>query len=390
MRTGKLRVGLFFGGRSAEHEVSVVTALQASRHLDRDKYELVPVYIDKGGEFHTGGRLLSLESYGDLDKLLSSSRRVVALGAKGKPGLLEISGWRRRFTPIDVAFPLTHGSFGEDGCLQGLFELCRLPYVGFGVLGSAIGMDKHAAKLFFDAIGIPQCRFLAVRRSEWDSDPQASLEKISADFSPPVVVKPASVGSSIGVSFVTSFDRLPFAMDTAYAYADKLLVEEAFTQAIEVNCAALGFLRAEASACEQPLAAGRLLTYEDKYLGSGTQASSEGMAGASRIIPAPISPELTTELQTSTVRIFEALDGCGVARVDYFVDAEAGRFWVNEINTIPGSLAYYLWEKQGLEYPVLLDRLISLALERHEAQSKTQYAFASNALAEIVRRGIKG
>ncbi|MBI2021983.1 D-alanine--D-alanine ligase [Candidatus Daviesbacteria bacterium] len=385
----KIVVGFFFGGRSTEHEVSVVTALQAYENLDKDKYEVIPIYVSKSGQFYSNPKFLDIKNYQDLDALLLSSTKEL-IGRKDNQSGFVSQGLISKFKPINLAFPLFHGSFGEDGAIQGLFEIYQIPYVGFNVTGSALGMDKVLQKALYKSLGFNVGHYFAISRNEWLEDSQRCLKEIQANLKYPLFVKPATIGSSIGINKVTDEDSLSFAIEVATTYSDKILVEEAFEGLIEVNCSALGYgTDIKASVCEMPVASSEILSFADKYQRGGStkggknSSRSAGMASLSRVIPAPISQKLTKEIQEATVQVFQVLDGCGVARVDFFVDKEKEKFWINEINTLPGSLAFYLWEKSGLEYQELLDKLIDLALKRFENQQKTQYTFDSGLLSQM-------
>lgn len=385
----KLTLGLLFGGRSTEHEVSVITALQVYKNLDKKRYQVVPVYISKSGEFYTNPKFLQLASFKDINYLLLSSTPVTFITKDGKGGLYLLS-FIKKFVPLDIVFPALHGSFGEDGALQGVFETYQIPYVGFGILGSSIGMDKLASKLFFQSLGLPTGKYMAIKRLEWQNNQKQALEQ-TKKLKLPLFVKPATIGSSIGVNKATTPDSLSFAIEVAAVYSEKILVEEAFENVIEINCSALGYQSdVKASVCEQPVLSSALLSFKDKYQrGGGKGDKSSSMASMTRIIPAPISRSLTKEIQETTIKIFKALDGCGVARVDYFVDPKLERFWVNEINTMPGSLSFYLWKPKGIVFMKLLDMLIQFAIERAEDQKQTQYTFEGGLLAQIGQAGLK-
>jgi D-alanine-D-alanine ligase len=417
---GKLRIGWFFGGRSTEHEVSVITAIQAYENLDKGKYEVIPIYVSKTGEFYTGDKFLNLKNYKDLDSLLLSSTKItlgtrVVKGNNGIQGGFYSQGMlSTRFTPLDLAFPLFHGSFGEDGCVQGLFEMYQIPYVGFGATGSALSMDKILQKHLFKSLGLPVCKFATITRTQFLKNPKYT-RRLLDELNFPVFVKPATIGSSIGVQRAKNFDELSFAIEVASTYAEKILIEEDLGGLVEVNCSALGYAQSakqpenkevQVSVCEMPKPSGQILSFQDKYQrgGKGKGAASQGMASLQRVIPAPIKSIIAHQIQNATVKIFKELDGCGVARVDFFVDEKKDKFYVNEINTPPGSLSYYLWEKteyyigsnpiplKGLPYKKLLDLLIEFALERAENQKKTQYTFESGLLSQMATqgKGIKG
>lgn len=389
---GKIILGLFFGGKSTEHEVSVITALQAYENLDLKKYEVIPVYVSKLGDFYTNPKFLDLKNYKDLEGLILSSSKII-LGRRGDQSGFYIPGLLSKFIPFDLAFPALHGSFGEDGCIQGLFEFYQIPYIGFGVMGSAVGMDKITQKAVFQALDLPIGNYIALKRHEWLENSQACLKKVSSFLKFPLFVKPATTGSSIGVGKVKNKDELSFQIEVAATFAEKILIEAAFEDVAEVNCSALGYHRVEASVCEMPKASGEVLSFSDKYQrGEGTKSSRsglelKGMVSMSRIIPAPISPKLTKTIQEATIKIFQALDGCGVARVDYFVDQKREQYWVNEINTMPGSLSYYLWEPLGIKYSELLDKVIQYNMERAQEQKKTQYTFHSGLLQQMALKG---
>jgi len=376
----KKRVGLFFGGRSVEHEVSVVSALQAHENIDKDKYEVIPVYVDKSGHFFTGHKFLDIKNYKDVTGLLYYSTQIVPAN-KSSGGFLK-QGFLKKFEPIDVAFPLFHGSFGEDGAIQGVFEIYGIPYVGLDVTGSAVAMDKIMSKALFKELGFSVGEYSWFTRRDWIADSASVLKKIQKDLKYPMFVKPATGGSSIGAGRAKDEDSLQFAIEVASAYSEKIIVEEAFgDNVIEVNCSALGYKDIKASVCEQPVKSEELLSFSDKYMKGGKNSKAAGgMETLSRIIPAPISKKLTAKIQEATVEIFKALDGCGVARTDFFVDPKSEKFWVNEVNSPPGSLAFYLWEKSGISYKELLDMLIEMALERASERRKTTYAFDSGLL----------
>ncbi len=400
----KLRVGLFFGGKSVEHEVSVISALQAYENIDRDKYEVIPIYVDKSGHFFTGHKFLDIKNYKDVKGLLYSSTQIIPAN-RASGGYLK-QGFLKKFEPIDVALPIFHGSFGEDGAIQGIFEIYGIPYAGLGVTGSAVAMDKIISKALFKELGYKVGKYYWFNRRQFYADPKQILRQLtrgSTGSSPaqeglkfPMFVKPATGGSSIGAGRARDEDSLQFAIEVASAFSEKIIVEEAFEGSIiEVNCSALGYSDIKASVCEQPVKSEELLSFSDKYMkgGKGKNASkgAGGMESLSRIIPANISKELSAKIQGATIEIFKAIDGCGVARIDYFVDPKKETFWVNEVNSPPGSLAFYLWEKSGISYKELLDKLIEMALQRAEDRKKTTYVFESGLLEMMAEgRSIKG
>lgn len=382
---GRLKIGWFFGGRSTEHEVSVITALQAYENLDKQKYEVIPIFVSKQEEFYTNSKFLDLKNYQDLDSLLLSSKKITLGKKHGKGGFFS-HGILNAFTSVDVVFLAFHGSFGEDGAIQGLLDIYQIPYTGFNVTGSVVGMDKAMAKAVFLSLGLPVGKYVEIKRIDWLKSTKQILKQVESRLNFPMFIKPATIGSSIGVNMAKDQDSLSFALEVAFTYAEKALVEQAFEGVIEVNCSALGYEEIQASVCEMPVASNDVLSFEDKYQrGGGKGSKGAGMASLARVIPAPISLSLTKRIQDATIKIFKAMDGCGVARVDYFVDKDKEKFWVNEINTIPGSFSFYLWEKSGIKYSKLLDLLIEYALKRAENQKKTQYTFNTSLLSDMAQ-----
>lgn len=386
----KLKVGWFFGGRATEHEVSVLTALQSFENIDQSRYEIIPVYVSKSGDFYTNPKFLDLKNYKDVDSLLLSSTKIT-VGRKENQGGFFTQGLFGKFISLDVAFLSFHGSFGEDGCMQGLLEMYQIPYTGFSVLSAGITMDKAISKAIFKELNLPVCNYMAVNRIDFLKNPKQVLGQAKKVLKFPMFVKPATIGSSIGVNKAKDEDSLNFALEVAFTFSEKALIEEVFEKAIEVNCSALGYEEVKASVCEMPVASAEVLSFADKYQkGGGKGSKGAGMASLSRVIPAPIPDKLTKQIQEATVKVFKALDGCGVARIDYFVDSKKEKFWINEINTPPGSFAFYLWAKSGVKFSKLLDMLIEFALKRAENQSKTQYTFESGLLSSMAQKdGIK-
>lgn len=383
----KITVGLFFGGRSTEHEVSIITALQAYEHLDKSKYNVVAVYVAKNGQFYTGDQFLDLKNYRNLNNLLLSNPQVTLEKRQNQLGLVQTKVFPK-FTPLDIAMPLFHGSFGEDGAIQGAFETIGLPYTGLNVMGAALAMDKVISKALFTSLDLPVAKFTTIRRLDWWGDPKACLALVKKELKYPVFIKPADIGSTIGINKANNDDELQFNIEVAAVYSDKILIEEAFQNCIEVNCAALGYRQVTPSVCEMPISSGEALSFDDKYLRGGKGSKGAGMASLTRQIPAPISDKLAKQIQDATVKVFQALEGCGVARIDYFVDPKTEKFWINEVNSPPGSLAFYLYEPMGISYTQLLDQLIADGLQRAEDQKKTQYSFDTPLLQQMAAKGL--
>jgi len=386
----KLRVGLFFGGRSTEHEVSVISALQAYQNLNKEKYEVTPIYVSKSGDFYTNPKFLELKNFQDVDELLLSSSKIT-LGIKDKQPGFYTQKMLPKFTQLDIAFPIFHGSFGEDGSIQGLFEMYKIPYVGLNVMGSAVAMDKVISKALLKELGFNVADYVLVKRESWNENQSKCLEIIKKKLKYPIFIKPATAGSSIGASKAVDEESLKFTIEVAFTYSEKVLAEECLENVIEINCSVLGYgLDVQASVCEMPVSSGELLSFDDKYRKGGKGSKGAGMASLSRVIPAPISEKLTKEIQEVTLKIFKAFDGCGVARIDYFVDQKNNKIWVNEVNSPPGSLSFYLWEPSGVKFSELLDKLIEYGLKRFEEQKKTQYVFNSGLLSEMAKSGTIG
>ena len=391
----KIKLAVIFGGKSVEHEISVISALQACEYIDREKYDIIPLYMTKTGEFYTGEQIGNIERYKDIPLLLKESTRVLLLNEDGRVNMVRYPMKKlgnNVMGSIDVAFPIVHGTNVEDGTLQGYLQTLGLPYVGSDVLASAVGMNKYVMKTVFKDNGIPVLDCKCYNLVDFE-DQEKLMDGIEAGFSYPVIVKPINLGSSVGISKAADREELEEALTLAFTFARKVLVEPAIQQLQEINCAVLGDeLEAEASECEEPLNAEDILTYEDKYIGGGkSKGGSKGMASLSRAIPAHISPERREEIRQMAVKGFQCLGCSGVARIDFMIDRETDRVYLNEINTIPGSLAFYLWEPLGLKYTQLLERMIQLALKRHRENEKLTFSFESNVLAGVkLGGGTKG
>jgi D-alanine-D-alanine ligase len=380
------RVAAIFGSRSVEHEVSVITAQQVMAALS-PQHQAVPVYIAKDGRWYTGDPLAQLDRFADLDGLLAACTAVTPLVDASRPGLalLPVANARRglfgRAAPgavdIDVAMPLVHGSFGEDGTLQGLLDMAGVPYTGSDVAASAVAMDKRLAKTVLRGAGLPVLDDVAIERESWRHGADEALRAAEALAPYPLYVKPVSLGSSIGVSRVASRDELRAAVDTALVYDERCLIEAALETIVEINCAVLGDGEdARASLLEQPTTSG-LLSYDDKYRTGGSKSSSPsaGMKGAQRVIPAPIDDHLGSRIRGAALTAFAAVGASGVARIDFMVDVTAQSFVVNEVNPIPGSMSFYLFEPAGLSFTALLDELIDIAGRRHARRAASTVVF---------------
>lgn len=387
----KTTVGVIFGGRSVEHDVSVVTGHQVMQALDGERYEVVPIYINRDGRWFTGEPLRDLKSFHDdvtqlsgvQPTLLSPSTQHHGLIINPLPsGLFGKSQVKR----LDVVFPAIHGTHGEDGTLQGLLEMADIAYVGCNVLASAIANDKQMTKVVLRQHGVPVVEAVDVRRVDWFDDPDAVVREVEATLEYPVFVKPVTLGSSIGIGRATDETLLRASLDVAANLDSHILVEAAVQYGVEINCAVMGNgTQIEASVLEQPLSWDAFLTYEDKYM-----RGSEGMKSAERIIPAPISPELTDEIQRLAREAFIAIGGRGIARIDFLARPDSGEVFLNEMNTLPGSLAFYLWQETGLSASEVVHKLVTLAQDAHADKRRNMYNYQTNLIELTAQRGLKG
>jgi D-alanine-D-alanine ligase len=381
-----LSVGVVFGGRSVEHDVSIITAHQMMEALKAASCNVVPIYVTREGRWFSAPGLNDLEVY--------RKRRWDEVGEESfiPPisgyGGLQIPGGRLRGPkriPLDVVVPAIHGTFGEDGTLQGLLELADIPYTGPNVTGSAVGMDKVAMKAAFRAAGLPVVPDALVEIESFDRDRDAVIGSIETTIGYPAFVKPVKAGSSVGIGKATDRAKLIETIDVARRYDRRLLVEKSMEGCIEVNCSVLGGAGREprVSVCEQPVPWEEFLSFQDKYMRGGKRGGStksEGMASQERRIPAPISDALTKEVQENALKAFQSIDAAGVSRVDSFVDQSAEQTWVMEINTTPGSFSFYLWEASGLSFSELAREMVDIAIETHRAKSDLLFSFDSGML----------
>jgi D-alanine-D-alanine ligase len=349
----KLRVGVIYGGKSGEHEVSVASAAAIFKHLDSTRYEAVPIRIAKTGQWQLGARVPQALSAADVIRQGQSE----ALQAVEPSAVVSDAG-------IDVVFPVLHGPYGEDGTVQGLLELMNVPYVGAGVLGSAVGMDKAVMKTLFAAHGLPIVAHIVVLRHEWARDARAVTTRVSQQLGYPVFVKPANLGSSVGISKAKDDETLAPAMSMALDYDRKVVIEAAVPNAREIECSVLGNDEPQASVPGEIIPSREFYDYEAKYLDEGSRS----------VIPADLTAEQAADIRRLAIEAFRAVDGAGMSRVDFLMARDTGEMYLNEVNTIPGftTISMYpkMWEASGLPYPELLDRLIQLALERHAEKQK--------------------
>lgn len=409
----KIKVGVFFGGNSVEHEISVITMNQAISSLNPEKYEIVPIYIAKNGVMYTGDDLLDLESFRDMEVLLKRCYKVAVVNdGKGVKVVRTPAPWigKRVLNTIDVAFPIVHGTNCEDGTMAGYLTLLGLPFVGPDIMASSIGMDKIMQKKVLKDSGIPVVDFHAFYSVEYVKDEEKILNEIEEKIEYPMIVKPGNLGSSVGIKKAKNKAELEEAIEFAMEFADRVIVEKAVEDLKEINCSVIGNQeKQEASVCEEPFFSDEILSYADKYIGDGKSKGGTiggakaspakcGMKGngaksgesqfSNKKIPADISKEKTEEVQTLAKDVFNILGCNGVARVDFLIDNKTDKVYVNEINTIPGALSYYLWEATGKTFEQELDEIIDLAIKRQSDREKLTFSYDQNILA--MQGGTKG
>ncbi len=364
--TKSIRVGVLFGGRSGEHEVSLTSAASVIESLDRAKYEVVPIGITREGRWFLGSASLQ-----PLAEVFKKGTPVIPSVDPSGPKFIARDGrpGAKRLPDVDVIFPVLHGTFGEDGTVQGLLELAGIPYVGAGVLGSAVGMDKDVMKRLFRDAGLPVVEWVVILRGQWEEEWEPLGRLIETVLGYPVFIKPANLGSSVGISKVHNRRELGPAMELAASYDRKIIVEKGL-DAREIECSVLGNDRPEASVPGEIVPVNEFYDYEAKYVKEGSEL----------VIPAKLGRADTRRVRQMALQAFRAVDCAGMARVDFLLDRPSGRLYVNEVNTIPGftpiSMYPKLWEASGLAYPALLDRLIELALERHREKQRTRYDYS--------------
>lgn len=404
---GRPVVAVVFGGVSPEHEVSVISGLQALAALDSERFQGIPVYIAKDGSWWTGEALTDVSIFRDVSVLRRQGRRVTVVPGGVNRLILEMerTAWsfKAERMEIDVVFPVLHGGSGEDGGLQGLCETLNVAYVGSGVLGSAVGMDKAVSKYLCRQFDIPVVDFVEIREAAWADREAEWLDRCEAELGFPMIVKPARLGSSIGISRAGDRAALDKAVEEAFRYDGKVVVERAVTNLREINCSVLGDPdEAIASVLEEPVARDAVLSFADKYLGAGSKGTKSqeqrpdgvgarrGMASLDRIIPAPVDEAEATLIRDLAVKVFRTFECAGVARIDFLRDGATGRIYFNEINTIPGSLSFYLWEPSGVPFDRLVARLIDLAFSQHRNRTVRVRSYDVNLLSEKDLGALKG
>ena len=390
----KIKVGVFFGGKSVEHEISIITANQAISSINKEKYEIIPIYISKSGKMYTGEKLFDLKEYRELDKLLKNLEEVVCVNNGDTVNVLRVNNKmfsKNIINTIDVAFPIMHGTNGEDGSIQGYLEILGIPYVGPDVLASSIGMDKIMMRRILKEQNIPSLDYIAFYSLEYIKNEEKYIKEIEDKLTYPVIVKAGNLGSSVGIKKAKNKEELKEAIEFSMEFSDRIMVENAIVNLKEINCSVMGdMIEANPSILEEPIGSDEILSYTDKYVGGGKTKGSaaKGMASLQRKVPAEIPEDMAEKIKGIAVKTFKILGCNGVSRIDFMIDLDDNSIYVNEINTIPGALSYYLWEATGKKFEEELDELIELAFKRNRERANRVYSYDQNILA--LGNGIKG
>lgn len=387
----KPTVVVAFGGVSPEHEVSVLTGMQALSALKDSDYHTLPLYISKSGRWFTGEPLRELENYENLNKLTSSATPCAFTHREdGTPVLKTMNKGlfaRSEEHPVYAVLASFHGSGGENGSFQGVCETYNVPYTGSGVMASSIGMDKVTSKRLCKSAGIPVVEGIDFTENQWIKNRADILKQVEA-IGDAAVVKPVHLGSSIGVEVVKSEEQTVTAVETAFRYDDHLLIEKAITPLMEINCSVMGTADdCRASVCERPMGREELLSFADKYQ---SDDAAKGMASADRVIPADIDEDLAASIQETALRVFKLIDGSGLARLDFLVNRDTNEYFFNEINTIPGSFSFYLWKESDIPFTELLNELIRIAIDQHQKKNGRVQSYETNLLSQKAVKGMKG
>jgi D-alanine-D-alanine ligase len=395
----KKRVAVIFGGKSPEHEVSVITGLQVIENIDKDKFEVLPIYVAKDGRWFSGPELLKIETYRNLGLIPDKTTQEAVIPSDTEKSLLPVA--KSSLNPfkktesqsIDVILPTFHGGIGESGSFQGMFDVMNIPYVGPSVLGGALSMDKVVMKQLFLQNKLPITKYLWFNRIVFEKDRSTVLNSIEKELKYPLFVKPSNGGSSIGTTKAYNKKELENAIEVANMFDKRFIIEESFENAQEINISVIGNSGSDlmVSVCEEVFSSGENLTYEDKYVGGGEKAgSSKGMASTKRKIPAKLPKDVEEKIQKLAKQAFNVLESNGVARVDFLVNKKTEDVVILEINNPPGSMAFYLWEASGLNFKEMLTKLVDLAIERYEEEAKNTRTFSSNILQNYSAAGAKG
>lgn len=394
----KTKLGIIFGGKSVEHEISIITGNQAINAVDKEKYEVVPIYISKKGLMYTGNELLDLNNYRDLNTLFKKVTQITLVNDGEKINLVRFPAKNFKnniLNTIDVAIPTMHGTNGEDGAIQGYLEILGVPYAGCDILSSSVGMDKIMMRRVLKEAGIPSLDYISFYSLDYVSSPEKIISDVEEKINYPVIVKAGNLGSSVGIKKANDRAKLKEAIEYAIQFSDRVMIERAIENLREINCSVLGDqIEAEASECEEPFGSDEILSYNDKYMsGKGNKSGkiggaktandskNQGMAALDRKIPADITPERKKEIQDLAIKTFKTLGCSGVSRIDFMIDKDTDELYVNEINTIPGALSFYLWKATDLEFDKEIDKLVELAFKRQRQREDRTYSYDENILA---------
>lgn len=392
----KIKIGVFFGGKSVEHEVSIITAIQAMENINKEKYDVIPVYIAKDNKMYCGKNIGDIQQYKDVEVLIKNSFQVTLVQKDNKVFLLKCNNnifGNKVYDYIDIAFPIVHGTNVEDGTLQGYLKMFNIPYVGSDVISSAIGMDKYACKCLLRDNDIPILDCICFSLKDYNENFDSIVNETEQKFEYPVIVKPVNLGSSVGIQIAKDKEELKEAVSDAFTYSKKVLIEKAIKNLKEVNCSVLGdYEYAEASECEEPIKKDEILSFNDKYIsGGGKKGGQKSMNAGVLKLPADISKDTRNTIQKLALKTFKVLGCSGIIRIDFMIDKDTDRIYVNEVNTIPGSLSFHLWKATGIEYSNLLDKMIELSLKRNREENNITFSFDSNILAGYTSNsGLKG
>lgn len=400
----KIKVGVIFGGETVEHEVSIISAIQAMNKIDLEKYEVVPIYITKDREWYTGEILKDIETYQDFSLIKKYCANVVLYYSDGAYVLQKKNGmFKSVVKEIDIAFPIVHGTNVEDGVLQGYLQSIGIPFVGSNVYGSVVGQDKAFMKDVWSNADIPMTKYVWFYDVDYKDDQAEVIKKISK-LKYPLIVKPACTGSSVGISICEDEAKLIEGIDEAIQYDSKIVVEEVVENLKEVNIAVLGnYENQKVSEIEEVLSSNKFLTFADKYIGDGGKSGkikgaraakvkgSKGMASANRKLPADLPADVRAQVEEIAVKAFKALGSSGNSRIDFLIDQKTNKVYINEINSIPGSLAFYLWDAKGMDFTSLLDNMIQIGIKDYKKRSSKTHSFESNILKGFAANGgVKG
>ncbi len=409
----RIKLGVFFGGKSVEHEISIISMIEATLRINEEKYEIIPIYIAKDGVMYTGEDLLDLEMYRDMDVLLKRCYKIAVVNDGKKVNVVRCPApfiGKRVLNTIDVAFPIVHGTNCEDGTIAAFLNLLDIPYVGPDILASSIGMDKIVMKKVLKESGIPVVDYVGFYSMEYVKDEEKILSEIEEKLKYPLIVKPGNLGSSVGIRKVKNKTELEEAISFAMEFADRVIVENCVSKLKEINCAVIGNItESEATECEEPILGGDILSYTDKYVGDrkgsktgkfgarkggrkfGAKAPSAGGVNNSaegKKLPADIPNETRDEIQKLAKETFKVLGCSGISRIDFLIDEEINKIYVNEINTIPGALSWYLFEASGKPFEDKLEEAINIAIKRYNDREKLTFSYDQNILA--LTGGVKG